>query len=42
MGRLLTLLQSGRLAALAVGLTFAVVLDELMGTRGALILPRAS
>ena len=37
MGRLLTLLQSGRLAALAVGSIFAVVLDELIGTRGALI-----
>jgi MFS family permease len=37
MGRLLTLLQSGRLAALAVGSVCAVVLDEVIGTRGGLI-----
>lgn len=37
MGRLLTLLQSGRLAAMALGSVFAIVLDELLGTRGALI-----
>jgi MFS family permease len=37
MGRLLTLLQSGRLAALALGSLCAIVLDELIGTRGALI-----
>jgi MFS family permease len=37
MGRLLTLLQSGRLAAMALGALCAVVLDGLLGTRGALI-----
>lgn len=37
MGRLLTLLQAGGLAALAVGSIFAVVLNELIGTRGALV-----
>jgi MFS family permease len=37
MGRLLTLLGSGRSAALAIGSLFAIVLDELLGTRGALI-----
>jgi MFS family permease len=37
MGRLLTLLQSGKLAAMAVGALCAVVLDGLLGTRGALI-----
>jgi hypothetical protein len=37
MGRLLTLLQSGRLAAMALGSIFAIVGDELLGTRGALI-----
>lgn len=37
MGRLLTLLQSGRLAALAVGSVLAIVLDEVLGTRGALV-----
>ncbi len=37
MGRLLTLLQSGRLAALALGSLAAILLDELLGTRGALL-----
>jgi MFS family permease len=37
MGRLLTLLQSGKLAAMAVGSVCAIVLDALLGTRGALI-----
>jgi hypothetical protein len=37
MGRLLTLLQSGRLAAMALGSLCAILLDELLGTRGALI-----
>jgi MFS family permease len=37
MGRLLTLLQSGRLAAMALGSVCAIVLDEVLGTRGALI-----
>ncbi|HEX4753841.1 MAG TPA: MFS transporter [Solirubrobacterales bacterium] len=37
MGRLLTLLQSGRLGALAVGSVLAIVLDEVLGTRGALV-----
>jgi MFS family permease len=37
MGRLLTLLQAGRLAALAAGSFCAVVLDEVIGTRGALV-----
>lgn len=37
MGRLLTLLQSGRLAALALGSLCAIVLDELLGTRGAIV-----
>jgi len=37
MGRLLTLLQAGKLAAMAVGSVCAIVLDELLGTRGALI-----
>jgi MFS family permease len=37
MGRLLTLLQSGKLAAMAVGALCAVLLDGVLGTRGALI-----
>ncbi len=37
MGRLLTLLESGRLAAMAVGSLCAIVLDELLGTRVALV-----
>jgi MFS family permease len=37
MGRLLTLLQSGRLAAMALGSLCAIVLDEVLGTRGAII-----
>lgn len=37
MGRLLTLLQAGKLAAMAVGSVAAIVLDGLLGTRGALI-----
>jgi MFS family permease len=37
MGRLLTLLQSGRLAAMALGALCAVLLDGLLGTRGSLI-----
>jgi MFS family permease len=37
MGRLLTLLQAGKLAAMAMGSVVAIVLDELLGTRGALI-----
>ncbi|HWH19024.1 MAG TPA: MFS transporter, partial [Solirubrobacterales bacterium] len=37
MGRLLTLLQAGKLAAMAVGSIAAIVLDELLGTRGALV-----
>jgi MFS family permease len=37
MGRLLTLLQAGKLAAMAVGSVCAIVLDEVLGTRGALI-----
>jgi MFS family permease len=37
MGRLLTLLQAGKLAALAVGSLCAIVLDELLHTQGALI-----
>ncbi len=37
MGRLLTLLESGRLAAMALGSLVAVLLDELLHTRGALV-----
>jgi MFS family permease len=37
MGRLLTLLESGRLAAMALGSLVAIVLDELLGTRVTLI-----
>jgi MFS family permease len=37
MGRLLTLLQSGRLAAMALGSLCAIVLDEVLGTRGAIV-----
>lgn len=37
MGRLLTLLQAGKLAAMAVGSVCAIVLDKLLGTQGALI-----
>jgi MFS family permease len=37
MGRLLTLLQGGRLAAMAVGSVCAIVLDDLLGTRGAIV-----
>ncbi len=41
MGRLLTLLESGRLAAMAVGSLAAIVLDELLGIRGSLIVAGA-
>ena len=37
MGRLLTLLQSGRLAAMALGSLCAILLDTVLGTRGAII-----
>jgi MFS family permease len=37
MGRLLTLVESGRLAAMALGSLVAIVADALLGTRGALI-----
>jgi MFS family permease len=37
MGRLLTLLESGRLAAMALGSLVAIVADALLGTRGSLI-----
>ncbi|HEX4307926.1 MAG TPA: MFS transporter [Solirubrobacterales bacterium] len=42
MGRLLTLLESGRLAAMAVGSLCAIVLDEVLGTRVALIVAGAA
>ncbi|HTR76169.1 MAG TPA: MFS transporter [Solirubrobacterales bacterium] len=37
MGRLLTLLQSGKLAAMALGSIVAIALDETIGTRASLI-----
>lgn len=37
MGRLLSVLEAGRLAAMAVGSLAAIVLDELLHTRGALV-----
>ncbi len=37
MGRLLTLLESGRLLAMALGSLAAILLDELLHTRGALV-----
>jgi MFS family permease len=42
MGRLLTLLESGRLAAMAVGSLVAIGLDEAFGTRVALIVAGAT
>jgi MFS family permease len=42
MGRLLTLLESGRLAAMAFGSLVAVLLDELLGTRVALVVAGAA
>lgn len=42
MGRLLTLLESGRLAAMALGSLCAIVLDELLGTRVALVVAGAA
>ena len=41
MGRLLTLLESGRLVAMALGSLCAILLDELLGTRVALIVAGA-
>jgi MFS family permease len=42
MGRLLTLLESGRLAAMALGSICAIVLDEVLGTRVALVVAGAA
>jgi MFS family permease len=42
MGRLLTLLESGRLAAMAAGSLVAIVLDELLGTRVTLVVAGAA
>jgi MFS family permease len=41
MGRLLTLLEAGRLVAMALGSLCAILLDELLGTRVALIVAGA-